>query len=79
MCTQIKPTELTPEEKAFRDAKDQFKDILGGRCLIIVTGGAATGKAVKKFLQDVMTLFVSDGYGTTEVNSLHARICIITQ
>ena len=64
---QPSPVELTPEERAFLEAKDQYKDILGGRCLIIVTGGAATGKAVKKFLQDVLTMFVSDGYGTTEV------------
>jgi fatty acid CoA ligase FadD9 len=73
------PIELTPEEKAFLEAKNQYKDILGGRCLIIVTGGAATGKAVKKFLQDVLTMFVSDGYGTTEAGGVASNENVIAE
>ena len=56
-------------QKAENEAMKQFKSVLGGRCEFLVTGGAPTGKAVKKFLRDTFDVYLSDGYGTTEVSS----------
>ena len=56
-------------QKAEDEAMKQFKSVLGGRCEFLVTGGAPTGKAVKKFLRDTFDVYLSDGYGTTEVSS----------
>lgn len=45
----------------------RFKSKLGGRERRITTGGAPTGKLVKKFIIECFDGMVSEGYGSTEV------------
>lgn len=46
----------------------RFKGKLGGRERRITTGGAPTGKLVKRFLIECFDGMVSEGYGSTEVS-----------
>ena len=46
---------------------EEFKGILGGRETAVVTGGAPTSEAVKKFIMTCFGGIPSEGYGATEV------------
>lgn len=46
---------------------EQFRSILGGREIAVVTGGAPTSEAVKKFILTCFGGIPSEGYGATEV------------
>lgn len=51
-----------------REVRGRFKSKLGGRERMLTTGGAPTGKMVKKFIIECFEGMVNDGYGSTEVN-----------
>ena len=51
-----------------REVRDRFKSKLGGRERMLTTGGAPTGKMVKRFIMECFEGMVNDGYGLTEVN-----------
>ena len=51
----------------------RFKSKLGGREKMITTGGAPTGKMVKRFIIDCFEGMVNDGYGSTEVRRLNKQ------
>lgn len=55
------------DEAIRKSVQKHFSKVLGGRICVLVTGGAATGKAVIKFMQSTFNCMVSDGYGATEV------------
>ena len=46
---------------------EQFRSILGGREIAVVTGGAPTSEAVKNFIMTCFGGIPSEGYGATEV------------
>ena len=50
-----------------REVMGRFKGKLGGREQMITTGGAPTGKMVKRFIIDCFEGMVNEGYGATEV------------
>lgn len=50
-----------------REVMGRFKSKLGGREKMITTGGAPTGKRVKRFIIDCFEGMVNEGYGSTEV------------
>lgn len=45
---------------------NQFKSALGGRCRLIITGGAGLSPEVQQFLQTCFSVPVLQGYGLTE-------------
>lgn len=50
-----------------KEVMSRFKSKLGGREKMITTGGAPTGKMVKRFIIDCFEGMVNEGYGSTEV------------
>lgn len=50
-----------------KEVMGRFKSKLGGREKMITTGGAPTGKMVKRFIIDCFEGMVNEGYGSTEV------------
>ena len=65
------PDEVFDIDKVPHEVKssvmEQFKSILGGREIAVVTGGAPTSEAVKKFILTCFGGIPSEGYGATEV------------
>jgi hypothetical protein len=51
-----------------REVMSRYKSKLGGREKLVTTGGAPTGKLVKRFIIDCFEGMVNEGYGSTEVN-----------
>ena len=45
----------------------KFKSMLGGRERLVITGGAPTGKLVKRFIIECFDGMINEGYGSTEV------------
>ena len=50
-----------------KEVMSRFKSKLGGRERLVTTGGATTGKLVKRFVIDCFDGMFNDGYGSTEV------------
>lgn len=50
-----------------KEVMSRFKSKLGGRERMITTGGAPTGKLVKRFIIECFDGMVNEGYGSTEV------------
>ena len=67
------PDEMFDIDKVPHDVKssvmEQFKSILGGREIAVVTGGAPTSEAVKKFILTCFGGIPRESYGATEVCS----------
>ena len=65
------PDEMFDIDKVPQDVKsrvmEQFRSILGGREIAVVTGGAPTSEAVKKFILTCFGGIPSESYGATEV------------
>lgn len=57
-----------------REVMSRFKSKLGGREKMITTGGAPTGKMVKRFIIDCFEGMVNEGYGSTEVHICYMQI-----
>ena len=51
----------------------KYKSVLGGREQLVSTGGAPTGENVKRFMIECFNGFPQEGYGTTEVNTIHIQ------
>ena len=52
------------------EAKGQARALLGGRFIIIISGGAPTGEDLKAFLRSLCPPYgmFTDGFGSTEVS-----------
>lgn len=71
----IKPTILFGAPRIFNNIYEENfekkdKDFLGGRCNILVVGGAPISSKVKEFLQECFQATVIVGFGTTESGNI---------
>ena len=75
----VAPVGFNPDDvpwKVKEVVMKQFKNVLGGREIAVSIGGAAVDPVMRKFIETCFNGLTQEGYGTTEVRSLYAFVCM---